>query len=87
MEVPITFGIVSDTKVRVVKGIVTEEDIPVVATVIILNRDTGLKLGRTQSNKNGEYSLLVPEARFYSVIAFHAQKTFDAVIQDLVVPK
>ena len=87
MEIPLQFGIQTNTKVRLVKGVVTEKDVPVIATVIILNRDTGQKLGRTRTNKNGEYSLLVPEARFYSVIAFHAQKTFNAVIQDLVVPK
>lgn len=87
MITPVLYGNHLNVTIRLIKGIVTEENVPVESNIIVLNRDTGQKIGTTRSDKNGKYSLLVPEARLYSVIAFNAQKTFNAAIQDLVVPK
>lgn len=71
----------------VITGKTLELGIPISREVRIYSRSNGSLLASTQSDVFGKYKAYIPLDMAYIVISIDPHKTFNAVIQDNVVPK
>ncbi|MCO8059125.1 hypothetical protein [Acinetobacter towneri] len=77
----------SASRMAVITGVVMELGSPVIRQVRAYSRTNGALLESTYSNKDGKYKLYLPYDSSYTLVAVDSRKTFNAVIQDNVVPK
>ena len=77
----------STANMRVVAGRTAELGVPVSRQVRAYSHETGILLAQTRSDAGGKYKLYLPYDSSYTLVAVDSRKTFNAVIQDNVVPK
>ena len=89
MYVSKSFAVSPDyaSKISVVAGKTLEIGTPVSRQVRAYGRSNGALLGSVQSDKNGVYKMYLPLDVAYTIVSLDPHKTYNAVIQDNVVPQ
>lgn len=77
----------STPNMRVIAGRTAELGVPVSRQVRAYSHETGVLLSQVRSGSDGKYKLYLPFDSSYTLVAVDSRKTFNAVIQDNVVPK
>lgn len=70
-----------------IKGQIKEENVPLPCRVRLFERLSGRLVDEVLTNEQGHYEFLNLVKTKYFVLAHHPLNQFNAVIQDLVVPK
>ena len=70
-----------------INGVVCVLGAPSQCRVSLYERTTGKKVGECVADKHGKYAFRGLTAANHFIIAHHPESTFNAVIQDNVVPK
>lgn len=74
-------------KLTIISGLTTELGVPMSKQVRVYSRASGALITSLKSQHDGSYKAYLPRDVSYTVIAIDETKTFNAVIQDNVVPK
>lgn len=84
-----SFAVSTDyaSKISVVAGKTLEVGNPVSRQVRAYSRLNGSLLRSVQSDMNGFYKMYLPLDTAYTIVSIDPHKTYNAVIQDNVVPK
>ena len=77
----------STANVKLIAGTTRELGVVVSRQVRAYSHETGILLAQTRSSTGGKYKLYLPYDSSYTLVAVDSRKTFNAVIQDNVVPK
>lgn len=79
--------IVTSNKGLSIKGIVTEKKVPIPCRVRLFEKLSGRLIAETVTDAQGHYQFDHLTAVKFFLVAHHPASTFNAVIQDNVVPK